>query len=308
MDYNTEKSQEKSPDCCSRKFSDDKPKSIKPVSRQYTNIVLSGGSTKSIAQIAVLQTLIDNNRLDITKLKKIIGVSAGAIIGLFLVLGYDPQYIWNFVYEKKLSELINPDILMFISKGGFDDGYRIYNMIENILYEKTKIKHISFKQLHDITGINFMVIGSCLTTKQQVVFNHINTPNLKVSIAMRITIGIPILFTAFELNGNKYIDGGVLNNYPMNLVEDEIDESIGILIMNDYKTTYEDTAQYLMSVINLCAHAYFNKYENMYSNNTILINNLPDNISIINFDISQESKLKLYDCGIKSCLKFLSDK
>lgn len=274
----------------------------------YTNIVLSGGSIKSIAQVAALQTLVDNGNLDIKKLKKIICVSAGSLIGLFLALGHDVEYIWKYVYEKDLSKLVKPDILMFISKGGFDNGYGIYDMVEDILFDATKIKHITFKQLYDLNKIDFMVIGSCLTTKKEVVFSHVTTPNLKVSIAIRISTSIPIFFTPVELDGKKYIDGGVLNNYPMNLLSDEMEESIGILIHNEYKINHDDTQQYLLSIMNLCAHAYYERYSSMYLRNTILINNLPDNVGIINFDLSQETKMKLYDCGIKSCKKFLHDR
>jgi predicted acylesterase/phospholipase RssA len=272
---------------------------------KYKNLVLSGGSTRGISEIGAVKKLIDDNLLDLKKLKAVAGTSAGSMFGLLIVLGFTVDEIWNFIYWLDMEKLVDPDFFMFLKKCGVETGRIIYNFFEDILTKKTGIKHINFKQLYEITKIHFTVVGSCLTTKKAVYYDHINTPNFKVSMAIRISIGMPGFFTPVVINNNKYIDGGVINNYPMNLFADKLDETIGILIRNDYSTVYEYPEEYFMAVINLFLHQYFEKMVEKYSENTISIEEKSDNRSIFNFSIDNETKIRLFDTGVEAAKKFI---
>jgi NTE family protein len=41
---------------------------------------------------------------------------------------------------------------------------------------------------------------------------------MSVRLAIRISISVPIVFTPVLYNNNYYVDGGVINNFPMNLI------------------------------------------------------------------------------------------
>ncbi|AQN68265.1 patatin-like phospholipase [Saudi moumouvirus] len=272
---------------------------------KYKNLVLSGGSVRGISHIGAIKVLIDKKILDLKKLEAVAGTSAGSIIGLLIVLGFDIDEIWEFVLELDMKKVVNPDIFLVLSKCGVETGRILYNLFEEILYTKTNHKHINFKQLYEITKIRFIVVGSCLTTKKPIYYDYINTPNFKVSMAIRISIGMPLFFAPIDIDGNKYIDGAILDNYPISLFNKELDKTIGILICNEYNTNYKYFEQYFFAVINLFMHQYYLKTADQYVENTICVNKSPDNVFIFNFDLDNETKKKIFNCGVEAAQEFI---
>ena len=271
---------------------------------KYKNIVLSGGSVGGISHIGVLKKLLDEKLIHLKKIATIAATSAGSLIAILVVLGYSIEEIWNFILSLDMKKMVAPDFFMFLKKCGFDTGHIIYGLFEEIIAKTTGIKHINFRQLYELTHTHIIIVGSCLTTKEAVYYDHINTPNFKVSMAIRISIGMPGFFTPVIIDNKKYIDGAVLNNYPMNLFENKLEETIGVIIAGDYDTDYEYPEQYIQAVINLFLYHYFSETSKKYENNTIYVKRFAD-INIFDFDVSNEIKIKLYELGIASAQEFI---
>lgn len=282
-----------------------KEEKIQDSEPKYRNLVISGGSVKGISHIGAVKHLIDEKLLDFSKLKSVAGTSAGSLFGLLIVLGFEIEEIWNFIYCLDMKKIVKPDFFMFLNKCGVESGQTIHNLFEEILTKKTGIKHINFRQLFELTKIHFIVVGSCLTTKEVIYYDHINTPTFKVSMAIRISISMPGFFVPVTIDDKKYIDGGILNNYPMNLFEDRIDETIGILICNEYSTNYNYPEEYFMAVMNLFMHNYYQKTFEQYKENTIYVKESPENVNAFNFNVDSKTKLNLYNNGIASAEEFV---
>ncbi|AVL94756.1 phospholipase [Moumouvirus australiensis] len=272
---------------------------------KYKNLVLSGGSVRGISHIGAIKVLIDKKLLDLKKLEAVAGTSAGSIIGLLIVLGFDIDEIWEFVLELDMKKVVNPDIFLVLSKCGVETGRILYNLFEEILYTKTNHKHINFKQLYDLTKIKFIVVGSCLTTKKPIYYDYVNTPNFKVSMAIRISIGMPGFFAPVDIDGNKYIDGAILDNYPISLFNDQLDQTIGILICNEYNTNYKHLEQYFFAVINLFMYQYYLRTSGQYIENTICVTKSPENVFVFNFDLDNDTKIKIFNCGMEAAQEFI---
>lgn len=273
---------------------------------KYNNLVLSGGSVKAIAHIGAIKKLIDEKLIDLKKLKAVAGSSAGVLLGALIVMGFSIDEIWDFILNLDFKKLIKPEFLLFFKCGGIESGDTIRNLFEEILTKKTGIKQINFKQLYDITHIHFIVTASNLTEKKEIYYDYINTPDFVVSMAIRISISLPGLFVPVVIDNNTYIDGGVLNNYPMNLFQDKLDDTIGILICNDYTTKYKYIEEYIIATMNLFAYGHFRETQEKYQYNTVLIKQLPDNVFSFNFDINNKTKFELYKCGLISAEEFVS--
>lgn len=285
---------------------DEHDKKISPEPK-YKNLVLSGGSLKGISEVGAVKKLIEEGLLDLKKLKAVAGTSAGAMFGTLIVLGFSIDEIWDFLYCLDMKKIVNPNFFMLLKKCGIEDGQIIHNLFEEILTKKTGTKHINFKQLYKITKIHFTVVGSCLTTKKVVYYDHINTPNFKVSMAIRISISIPGFFTPVTIDNNKYIDGGVLNNYPINLFLDKLDETVGILICSEFNTSYKYPEEYPMAIMNLFMYGYYQKHMDQFKNNTIYIKENPKNVNVFNFNIDNKTKIELYNNGINAAKKFIEN-
>ena len=92
----------------------------------------------------------------------------------------------------------------------------------------------TFKDLHAkvqsdalIHGKNLFVVGTNLSQIKSEVFSYLDTPDLIISDAVRISMSIPILFRPHQYHikntdgkrvpksNDLYVDGGLLDNYPL---------------------------------------------------------------------------------------------
>lgn len=270
---------------------------------KYKNLVLSGGSIHAFSHMGALFRLQEKGLIDVKKLKAVAGASAGSLFALLIVLGFSLTDIWDFIRNIDINKLVKPDFFSFINEFGVDNGNLILNILEDILFSTTKIKNINLSQLFELTKIHLTVVGSCLTTKEIVYFDHINTPNLSAALAIRISISMPGFFAPVKLENKIYIDGALLNSFPMNLFEDRLDETIGILIHHHYNTNFTCPEEYIMSVFNLFMYHFYKQAEK-YPNNTIYVMK-NEAQSIFNFNIPLELKNRLFNTGVESVNKFI---
>jgi len=284
----------------------DKPFEFKMKPR-YKHLVLSGGSVRGISHLGVLHMLFKHNLIDIDNLQTVVGVSVGAIIGCMLILKFTVDEIWDFILSIDIQKLIHLDsgLTRLIRKCGMDSGKIMYKLIEDIIYAKAGIHNVTFKDLFNLTGIHFIVVGSCLTTKKAVYFDHVKNPTFVVSVAIRISFGIPGLFTPVDIDGEKYIDGSFIDNFPMHLFEDKLEETIGILISHEYDTNYKCVEQFFMAVMNLFLYQFYHATVSKYPHNTIFIDNNIEKISMLDFTISDDTKHKLFKEGMIAAQKFI---
>ena len=271
----------------------------------YTNLVLSGGGLKALAHVGALKKLTDAHIIDLANIKAVAASSAGSLLACLIVLGFSIDEIWKFVMCIDLKKLVNPDPMSILQKCGVESGQIIQSLYEDILTKKTDIANITFAQLYEKTAICFTVVGANLTKKQPVYYSYLNTPDFTVSLAIRISISVPGFFIPVEIDGEKYIDGGILNNYPINLFETEQDRTLGILIDNEYDTSYRYPEEYFMAIINLFMYHFYNRMYQTYAKNTIFIKNV-SHIFVFNFNIDDLIKTELYQAGIKAVEEFIT--
>lgn len=270
----------------------------------YHNLVLSSGGFKGIAQLGAVKRLAESGLININKLKGVAGSSAGAMLGMMIIAGMTPDEIWKLFYNIDVSEYLDLDPLLILERGGASTGQKIYNLLEQILKEKTGIKHITFEQFYQKTGVHFIVVGSSVKTKSAVYYDHIATPNLKVSLAIRISIGVPVVFTPIEINGEYQVDGAVCDSYPIQLFKDDIDRTVGILCYETFNTDFSTVPQYLFALAMLSLHQHFSKAQELYPDHTITIND-DGSTSVITGQIADETKEELYLAGINAADEFI---
>lgn len=283
----------------------------------YTNLVLSGGSTRGISQLGALKQLIRHNLIDFNRLKCVVGVSVGSLIACLIALKFSIDQIWDSIMKKDLVRLLNVDFNLLVTHYGVETGKNIYKIMEGILTKTTKIHRITFKQLYEFTGVHLIVVGSCLTTKGPVYFDHINYPNFVVSVALRISISIPGLFVPVVIDGKKYIDGGITDNYPMHLFDKDLDsnsnsnsnvnDTIGIVVSNECETNFDCLEQYVMAIMNLFLHNFYYNLDSKYTKSTINIKKVLKQVNTFNFSVDDITKKELFKIGEESTLEFIKE-
>lgn len=196
------------------------------------NLVFEGGGVKGLAYVGALKILEERGILK--GLERVAGTSAGAITACLLGVGYTVTEIENLLRDldfnkfKDGSTFMIGDIYRLLSKYGLYKGDYFTNWALTVIRNKTGLTNPTFAQLHQYNltqktakTYDLYLMATNLSTKYGVLFSHEHTPDVPVAKALRMSMSIPLFFTAVE-HGRPtqiYVDGGVLNNYPIQIFD-----------------------------------------------------------------------------------------
>lgn len=227
-------------------------------------LVLSGGGAKGFAHIGVLKVLEEEN-IPITIIS---GNSIGTIVGALYSIGYSAQDIEDFVREqdwemllfdrvpRKLKSPFKQDfeqkylLQLSLSKedrklslpSGFVRGNNILNLFKGITANIPDSIHFS-----DLP-IPFACVAYNLETGKEEVLSQGN-----LSTAMLSSMAIPGAFSPVNFNDMHLVDGGIINNFPVDVAIDMgADIIIGVDLHQekDKSSQFESFTSILMGIVN----------------------------------------------------------
>jgi len=168
-------------------------------------IALSGGGVRGIAHLGILKALEEAG----IKPVMLTGTSAGSIVGAFYAAGYPPDSILNIISKTKLFKILRPS---FNWKG-------LLTLEKTYAFFKSFLPTNSFETLK----IPLYVCATNVKNGKTAFFSsgELITPVIASS-------AIPVLFTPVEIDGEYYIDGGVVNNLPVEPLVGHCDKIIGL--------------------------------------------------------------------------------
>lgn len=208
---------------------------------QSVGLVLSGGGAKGIAHIGVIKVLEENG----IPIDYVAGTSIGAIIAGLYASGYSPD---------EMLELFSSDEFKLWSTGKLDkeDLYYFKRKDEGPAWIKLDItkKEDKLKIIFPINLIPerqmdfaFMQITAQTTAACNGDFNKLMVPFRCVSTdiyhnkaiihksgdvgeAIRASMTFPFVFKPIEKNGTLLFDGGIVNNFPTDIMKEEFNPDI----------------------------------------------------------------------------------
>ena len=245
--------------------------------RKKVGLVLGGGGAKGAAEVGVMKVLEEAN----IPIDYIAGTSIGGVVGALYSIGYSTQFIdsmfrsqnWIFLLGdevkrvdktflyKKSKETYTFNVPFSLKKGSIPNGYITGQNILNLYTNLTTGYH----QVN-----NFMDLPTpfkCVAT--DIVYgNQVNISSGSLPVAMRSTMSIPGVFVPMSRDSMLLIDGGALDNFPVDVVRDMGAEIIiGIDLTTGWKTKEElKTLPNMVSqLINIMGERKY--HENRYATN-----------------------------------------
>ncbi|GAB3799847.1 patatin-like phospholipase family protein [Spirosoma humi] len=167
-------------------------------------LVLSGGGARGIAHLGVIKALQEMGM----QFDQIAGTSAGSITGALLAQGYTP--------DESLKIIESSSFLRHLRPAWNRMGLLRLDMVVD-LYRKY-IPHDSFEGLK----IPLHVVAVDLNAGEQVVFE---TGELIRPVLASCCL--PGIFEPMLIHKRQFVDGGVLNNLPVDAIENKVDFLIG---------------------------------------------------------------------------------
>lgn len=194
----------------------------------FRNLVFEGGGVKGIAYVGAMQAL--NTKAILPNIERVGGTSAGAIYATILALNYSgdetQQLLWNLNFHNFLDDSwgIIKDSKRLLKDFGWYIGDYFRKWIGERIRAKTGDSESTFADLEaqkEKKGFRSLyLIGTNLSTGFSEVFSAEHTPDIRVADAVRISMSFPLFFAAKRNpRGDVYVDGGVLDNYPIKLFD-----------------------------------------------------------------------------------------
>ncbi len=210
---------------------------------QTVGLVLSGGGAKGIAHIGIIKALEENN----VPIDYVAGTSMGAIVGAWYAMGYTPD---------EMLDLILSDDFSLWSRGIFDERYVYYfkkpdpspeivsfnvalqdsskfepHFLPNSLINPFPMNY-AFMSLFapysaqcegdfDKLFIPFRAVASDVYHKREVVLRDGDLGD-----AVRASMSFPFVFKPIEIDSVLVYDGGIYNNFPVDVMKSDFNPDI----------------------------------------------------------------------------------
>ncbi len=235
-----------------------------PAKRKKVAVVLSGGGAKGVAHIGALKVIQQAG----IPIDYVVGTSMGSIIGGLYSIGYTPEQLdsivrsqdWTFLLSDQVSRkdqslaerqdaetyVLSVPFKKKLSReitGGLIQGRNIANMFSELT--------IGY---HDSIDFNKLPIPFACVAQDIVTGNEMHFHSGVLSTAMRASMAIPGVFTPVRLDSMVLIDGGLVNNYPVDVAKRMgADYVIGVDVQSDLKPASQlnSTGVILGQLINL---------------------------------------------------------
>lgn len=171
-------------------------------------LALSGGGARGIIHLGVLKAMDEAGMAPVC----IAGTSMGAIIGGLYAAGVSPDRMLGMLTKKSWYN-------MFGFKASFS-GLLQQKYLQSVLDNNVPERFESLQ-------IPLFVGVTNLTTKDYEVFREgpLHKPLLAAA-------SMPVLFAPVEMNGMKYVDGGVIDNLPSSACFGHCDKILGVDVNN----------------------------------------------------------------------------
>jgi NTE family protein len=228
--------------------------------RPRVGLALGGGGARGIAHISVLEAIEQAG----VKVDCVAGTSMGSLVGALYASGKTPAEIEQFVLGIEWERLFNDSLerreRSFRRKA--DDRIAVNSI--GVGVQKSKLKLTTgvlagqrilmlFERMTlPVSGIDdfdrlpipYRAVATDINTAEAVVIDHGS-----LALAMRASMSLPGVFNPVEIDGRVLVDGGLVNQVPVDVVRDM---GADIVIAVDVGTPLEklDVDASLVAVLN----------------------------------------------------------
>ena len=266
-------------------------------------LVLEGGGMRALFTAGVLDALLDIKELDIDG---IVGVSAGALFGVNYVSGQKERAIrYNKKYARDKRYM---GFYSWITTGNaVNEEFAFYE----IPFKLDVFDQEKFKQ----SKIDFYVVMTNVESgkPEYVLIKDV----FKQMEYLRATSALPFASKIIEINGKKYLDGGISDSIPIDYCEGLGYDKIILVLTRPKNTHKEDKLNFLYKLVyrkypNLVERlinmgkdyeVVLKKIKDLENENKIFVIRPPKVLKIGRLEKNEDKIQNVYDIGLNTGIK-----
>jgi predicted acylesterase/phospholipase RssA len=261
------------------------------------HLVISSGGPAGHMMYSILRTLNIKGVWNMKDIKTIYGSSIGSYIAIILALRYEWEVMddylikrpWEKIFTSSASSQASSshiDLNEHLSSSSIADAknklehiFKLYNThglyslkeftetLRPALQGKDVSTNITFQEFYDKTGIELHFMVTEMNKFQIVDFSHKTHPTQSLVEACYMSCCYPFGFAPIYRDGCCYLDGGIINDYPVNdCIRDQkcaLAEILGVKVIWEKKPTKITEKSSLLQFI----YTFFNQINtNFYEN------------------------------------------
>ncbi len=237
-------------------------------------IALGGGGARGVAHLGVLKALEEMG----IKPDVISGASAGSIVGAFIAAGMGAEEAFDLIKDDRFLDYakIHIPVTGLFSLDKFEKNLEKTLPVSN--FDELEIPlYVAVSNLNS-GKVEYLEKGSLIQ-------------------AVKASSSIPVLFSAVEIDGNMYVDGGLLDNLPYKPLLDKCDKVIAVDIFRSELNDKLDSL-YDIAVRTFELSVSINR-EEARNDCTVLIE--PEGLGDINI-LDNSDGGRIFELGYKSCM------
>ncbi|RRJ84543.1 patatin-like phospholipase family protein [Aestuariirhabdus litorea] len=261
--------------------------------------ILAGGGTRLPAHVGILQGLQELG----VGFSHLVGVSGGSIVSSLYASGRPLQEIKQLALDIDFQRFRGQSLVSLVKAGGLSSGKAFEHWLDD------ELKGIRFRDL----PLDLHIVATDVASSKPVIFNRITSPDLAVSRAVRFSISIPLIFSFQHFQEHVLVDGSILSEDALH--RDWADDGTPVLCFRMRSSAAPKTQkhslipikEYMSMLIRTFMTTLSREYINdAFWHSTIIVDT--EHYSPVEFRLSREDKLRLYEMGYKTTLDVVPQK
>jgi len=184
-----------------------------------------------------------NQKGIVTKLKRFVGVSGGAVVAGLLSCNYSVEEILQILKSTNPGNFLDDDwgtirdTQRLLQNFGYYKGDRFQKWYATLLEAKAGNESVTFEKAHFQFGKDLIVTATDVNSVEPVYFSKETSPRMRIIDAVRAAITVPFFISAIRsARGDLFVDGSLLDSYPIGILDEEIRSGDSVIIENFWKT------------------------------------------------------------------------
>uniref|UniRef100_A0A6C0LY11 PNPLA domain-containing protein n=1 Tax=viral metagenome TaxID=1070528 RepID=A0A6C0LY11_9ZZZZ len=267
----------------------------------FDTLVISGGGIKGFSTLGAVQFFHGQGMLD--SITTYCGCSIGSVLCLLLNCGYTPLEVLARLSTIDLMHLMKTASGMFnvLKTFGFINIDDFATQIE-ILVRKRFDRVPTLEELYRLTNKKIIIAVTNATLGKAEYLDYENSPGLSCIEAIKMSCNLPLVFQRVTYNGALYVDGGLLDNFPILYVDKkgEWNSILGIKTTIGSSTTShspDNLPSYLYRLLFIPIGEIERMRLETLSDRCYVVSIPVDNTSVIDFAIDTQDRKDMFNGG-----------
>nr|QBK87472.1 MAG: patatin-like phospholipase [Marseillevirus LCMAC201] len=274
---------------------------------KFTRLVLSGGGPRGLAILGALHYVDEHKGLK--DIQEYWGTSVGSVIILLLLIGYTPfEAFHQFFMLDHFADPTTFDLQSILETSALCPieifGQKVCHFIEKKL---GKGVDPTFFDLYKQFGKKIHIIGSNTHTMRGECFDMDTRPLMRVIDAIEISCSLPYIFTKKKFEDQTYVDGGFINDYPINMADDGEHCVLGICAFGDTLVSRSDYIGWIYRLLYMPIMELHRERVSRLSDKCTNVELIVDNISMIEMSPSRKKKVEVFSSGYQQARDILTE-